>query len=515
MTNLNLILGIVIPIVLLSVALLAMYVKAPPSVAYILSGLRKEPRVLIGTGGFKVPIIERLDKTFLGQISVDVKTSMPVPTHDFIDVMVDAVCKVRALPTPEGIRLAAKNFLNMTADEIAKSVKDSLEGNMREVIGAISLQGLVTDRDAFSDQIQQKAAKDMAKLGLEILSCNIQNITDQKGLIEGLGADNTYKIRKDAAITKANAEKDIQIAESEAKKAANDVRVKAETEIAERNNELAIRQADLKKDSDAKKAEADAAYEIQKQEQLKTINIKTVDAEIERTRRAQVLADEEVKVTQNKLKATVNAQADAQKYNTEVDAQARKIKIETDAQAQLEQQKREAEAKAYMAEQEAKAVKAKADAAKYAALQEAAGIEAKGKAEAAATQAKLQAEAEGIRAKGDAEAEAMDKKSEAFKKSEFAKLEMVLEMQKAVLPQVAENVAKPMGQIKDVTIYGTSGSEVAGLSHNVPTVMKQTFDIVKDATGVDMTNIVMANSMDAKVNKNVNLQTDGVVQINS
>jgi flotillin len=171
----------------------------------------------------------------------------------------------------------------------------------------------------------------------------------------------------------------------------------------------------------------------------------------------------------------------------------------------LERQKREAEAKAYMAEQEAKAVKAKADAAKYAALQEAEGIEAKGKAEAAATQAKLQAEAEGIRAKGDAEAEAMDKKSEAFKKSEFAKLEMVLEMQKAVLPQVAENVAKPMGQIKDVTIYGTSGNEVAGLSHNVPTVMKQTFDIVKDATGVDMTNIVMANSMDAQVNKNINL----------
>lgn len=515
MANLTLILSIVIPVVLLGVLLLAMYVKAPPSVAYILSGLRKEPRVLIGTGGFKVPIIERLDKTFLGQISVDVKTSKPVPTHNFIDVEVDAVCKVRALPTPEGVRLAAKNFLNMTAEQIAASVKDSLEGNMREVIGAIDLEALVTDRDTFSDQIQQKAAKDMAKLGLEILSCNIQNITDRDGLIQGLGADNTYKIKKEAAITKANAQRDIEIAQAHASKEANDVRVKTETEIAERNNELAIKKADLKKESDTKTAEADAAYEIQKQEMLKTVNVKTVDAEIERTRRAQVLADEEVKVTQNKLKATVNAQADAQKYNTEVDAQARKIKIETDAQAQLEQQKREAEAKAYMAEQEAKAVKAKADAAKYAALQEAAGIEAKGKAEAAATQAKLQAEAEGIRAKGDAEAEAMDKKSEAFKKSEFAKLEMVLEMQKAVLPQVAENVAKPMGQIKDVTIYGTSGNEVAGLSHNVPTVMKQTFDIVKDATGVDMTNIVMANSMDAKVNKNVNLQTDGVVQINS
>lgn len=492
-------------IILLGVILLAMYVKAPPSVAYILSGLRKEPRVLIGTGGFKVPVIERLDKTFLGQISVDVKTSMPVPTHDFIDVMVDAVCKVRALPSPEGIRLAAKNFLNMSAEEIARSVKDSLEGNMREVIGAISLQGLVTDRDAFSDQIQQKAAKDMAKLGLEILSCNIQNITDQKGLIEGLGADNTYKIRKDAAITKANAEKEIAIAESDAEKAANDVRVKNETEIAERNNELAIRQADLKKESDAKRAEADMAYRIQEQEQLKTVNKKTVEAQIAKTQQEQILAGEEVKVTENKLRAEVNAKADAAKYQTEIEAQARKFKTEIDAQAELEQKKREAEARAYMAEQEALAIKTKADAAKYSALQEAEAIKARGEAEAAAIQVRLQAEAEGIRAKGDAEAEAMDKKSEAFKKSEFAKLEMVLEMQKVVLPQVAEQVAKPMSQIGGVTIYGSNGTEMQGISANVPAVMKQTFDVVKDVTGVDLADVMKSGTIEAKTDRNINV----------
>lgn len=491
--------------VLLVVVLLTMYVKAPPSVAYVLSGLRKEPRILIGTGGFKIPIIERLDKVFLGQTTVDVKTSLPVPTHDFIDVMVDAVCKVRVQPTPEGTRLAAKNFLNMNSNEIAAQVKDSLEGNMREVIGAIDLQKLVTDRDAFSDQIQQKAAKDMAKLGLEILSCNIQNITDKNGLINALGADNTWKIKKDAAVNKANAEKEIAVAESNAKKEANDVQVKNDTEIAERQNELAIRRADLKRESDAKQAEADAAYEIQKQEQLKTVNIKTVDAEIEKTKRAQILADEQVKVTQNKLKAEVNAKADAAKYNTEVDAQARKFKMETDAQAELEQKKREAEAEAYMAEMKAKAVKAKADADKYAALQEAEGIEAKGKAEAAAKQAVLEAEAEGIRAKGDAEAEAMDKKAEAYKKSEFARLEMVLEMQKTVLPQVAKSVADPMAKIGDVTIYGQTGGEVAGISDNVPTVMKRTFDIVKDVTGVDMGDVMRAETIDAKTQKNVTL----------
>lgn len=494
--------GVVILFVILSIC---MYVKAPPSVAYVLSGLKREPRILVGTGGFKIPIIERLDKVFLGQSTVDVKTSMPVPTHDFIDVMVDAVCKVRVMPTPEGTRLAAKNFLNMSSAEIASSIKDSLEGNMREVIGAISLQGLVTDRDAFSDQIQQKAAKDMAKLGLEILSCNIQNISDQKGLINDLGADNTYKIKKDAAINKANAEKEIAIAESDAKKAANDVRVKNDTEIAERNNELAIKQADLKKVADTKQAEADAAYEIQKQEQQKTVNERTIDAQIARTKREQILADEQVKVTENKLRAEVNAQADAAKYNTEVDAKARKFKMETDAEAELERQKREAEAKAYMAEQEAKAVKAKADAAKYAALQEAAGIEAKGKAEAAATQAKLTAEAEGIRAKGNAEAEAMDKKSEAFKKSEFARLEMVLEMQKTVLPQVAQSVAEPMSQIKDVRIYGNSGAEINGISQNVPAVMQKTFDIVKETTGVDLADVMRAETIDAKVTKNVKI----------
>lgn len=433
---------------------------------------------------------------------------MPVPTHDFIDVMVDAVCKVRVSPTSEGTRLAAKNFLNMSSNEIAAQVKDSLEGNMREVIGAITLQGLVTDRDAFSDQIQQKAAKDMAKLGLEILSCNIQNITDQKGLINDLGADNTYKIKKDAAINKANAEKEIAIAESEAKKAANDVQVKNDTEIAERQNELTIRKADLKRESDTKQAEADAAYEIQKQEQQKTVNIKTVDAEIERTKREQILADEQVKVTQNKLKAEVNAKADAQKYNTEIDAQARKFKMETDAQAALEQKKREAEAEAYLAEMKAKAVKAKADADKYAALQEAEGIKAKGLAEAEAKQAVLEAEAEGIRAKGDAEAEAMDKKAEAYKKSEFAKLEMVLEMHKAVLPQVAENIAKPMGQIGEVTIYGQTGGEVAGMSQNVPVVMQRTFDVVKQTTGVDVADILKAETIDAKVTKNVNVNGD-------
>jgi len=505
------IIGIIAVIVILLVVLaFSMYVKAPPSYAYILSGLKKEPRVLIGTGGFKIPILERLDKVFLGQVSVDVKTSIPVPTHDFIDVMVDAVCKVRALPDPAGTRLAAKNFLNMTPQQIANEIKDSLEGNMREVVGAITLQNLITDRDKFSDEIQAKAAKDMAKLGLEVISCNIQNITDKQQLIENLGADNTYAIRKNAAITKANAERDIAVAEQEAKKASNDVRVKTETEIAERNNELEIKKADLKKVSDAKKAEADAAYEIQKQEQQKTINTKTVDAQIEQTKREQILSEERIKIKQNELKAEINAQADADKYQTQVNSEAKKYQTEIDAQAKLEQQKRDAEAKAYLAEQEATAIKAKADANKYAALQEAAGIEAKGKAQAAATQANLEAEAAGILAKGEAEAQAMQKKAEAYEKyGQVAVIDLLAKMNEKVLPEVARNIAEPLGKIGDIKIYGTSGSEAAGVSGNVPAVIKQTMDVMKDVTGVDMADIIRTNTLAAKTDRNVKIEGDG------
>lgn len=185
------------------VVLLASYVKAPPAVAFIISGLSKQPRVLIGSGGFRIPFFERLDKVYLGQISVDIKTDAPVPTKDFINVDVDAIAKVRVLPTNEGIRLAAKNFLNMTPDRIAIELEDSLQGNMREIIGTLDLKSLNTDRDGFSDEVVNKASVDMEKLGIEVISCNIQNVTDGNNLIKDLGADNTYKIKKDAAITKA------------------------------------------------------------------------------------------------------------------------------------------------------------------------------------------------------------------------------------------------------------------------------------------------------------------------
>ena len=197
------------PIIIVVIAIIAIlailasgYVKAPPDQAYIISGLKKESKILIGRAGIKIPFLERMDKLYLGQMTVDIKTEQSVPTNDFINVNVDAVAKVRINPTTDGIKLAAKNFLNKKPGDIALDLQDSLQGNMREIIGTLSLKVINTDRDSFSDQVMMKASKDMDKLGIEILSCNIQNVTDENGLIKDLGADNTSLIKKNAAIAK-------------------------------------------------------------------------------------------------------------------------------------------------------------------------------------------------------------------------------------------------------------------------------------------------------------------------
>ena len=476
-------LWIAVAIILLALFIFISYVKAPPSFAYIISGIWKEPKVLIGTGGFRIPFFERLDRVYLGQITVDIKTEESVPTTDFINVDVDAVAKIRVMPNSEGTRLAAKNFLNMMPNEIAEQLQDSLQGNMREIIGTLDLRSLNTDRDGFSDQVMTKAQPDMAKLGIEIISCNIQNVTDKEGLIRDLGADNTAKIKKDASINRAIAERDVKIEVSKADKEANDARVDADTAIAIKNNDLALKRAALKREADTAQADADAAYAIQQQEQQKTINIKTVEAEIEKTKREQILSKEQIEIKQNQLAAEVEKKADADKY-----------KVEKEAAADLEQRKRVAEAQKYEAEQRALAQNAESDAVRYRLEQEAAGIKAKGEAEAYA-----------IQKKGEAEALAMDKKAEAYKKYNSA---AVAQMMIEILPQIAENVAKPISAIKDVNIYSSDGSGISSMSGNVPVAIKQAFDVLKSATGVDMAEIMKAGSLEAMTTRNINLNDE-------
>jgi flotillin len=501
---------IAVAVVVIAGLIIASYVKAPPDVAYIISGLRKKPKVLIGKAGLRIPFLERKDTLIVKQISIDVKTSGYIPTQDFIGVDIDAVCKVRMITGDQeveigeapnkrkvkGIELAMRNFLNMSEDQIERALVDSLQGNMREIIGTQELRTLCNDRKAFGDEVQKKAQTDMNALGVEIISCNIQKITDEKNLIPQLGQDNMSKIQKDASIAKAVAEKDVAVAEAKAKQEANEAEVNSETDIAEKQNALALKKAELKAKADTEQAKADAAYKIQEQEQQKAINIKTVEAETEKTKKEQELTSEQVKIQENKLNAEIRKQAEADKY-----------KVEQAAAADLEKIKRESEARKYQAEQDALAKVALAKAEKDAMLLHAEGIKAEGEAEAYKIQKAGEAEAVAIEKKGLAEAEAMHKKAEAYERYGQA---AILDMMIQIMPEVAKSVAEPISAIKNMNVYG-SGAEAAGISGNVPTVIAQAFDVLKSATGVDMTDVVRSHTIDAKVNRNIKVDANATV----
>lgn len=306
--KLAIIIGVVV--ILFVVFILASYIKAPTDRALIVSGLRKNPKFVIGKSALRIPFLQRVDKLELKMISVDVKTKESVPTNEYINVNIDSAVKIKVGSSKEMLEKAASNFLNKNEDYIRNSVGDVLEGNVREIIGQMRLEDIVQDRKMFAEKVQENAAPDMARMGLEIVSFNVQNVTDEGNVIENLGIDRVVSISKSAQISRAESERDIEVAKANATKQANDARIEAETAIAERNNELEIKKQELKRAADVKKAEADAAYEIQQQEQRKTIEITTADANIAKQEKEIELREKEILLLRKKhlMQISVNRQ---------------------------------------------------------------------------------------------------------------------------------------------------------------------------------------------------------------
>ena len=444
------------PFILIVLALVAIlfasgYLKAPPDTAYIITGLGKK-KILIGKAGWRMPFFTRVDRLSLRVMQVDVKTSEAVPTNEFINVTVDGVANIKISSDPELLARASESLLNLRQADLIQLVTQVLEGNMREIVGSVGLKEMVQDRQGVAKKITENVVPDMEKLGIEVVNFNIQNFTDNANTIENLGIDNVEKIRKDAQIAKANAQRDIAIAESQARQETNRVRVDVDKQIAKQNAELAIAEAEMKREADIKKAEADAAYAIQEQAQRKNIEIETENANIAKAAKEAELAAQRIAIKERELDAQVRKQADAMKY-----------KMEREAEADLIRRTKEAEAARVEAEQAALAKKAEAEAMKYSMLQE----------------------AEGIAAKGKAEAEAIEKKAEAMKKMGEAS---VLEMYLAALPEIVKNAAEPLAKTDKIVMYGDGNS--TKLMKDVMTSTNQIFEGVKEATGLDMQSMI-------------------------
>ncbi len=450
---------IIVSIVLLLVLILigVSYVKAPPDTAFIITGPFKQ-RTLIGRAGFRIPGLERVDKIPLNLIQVDIKTASAVPTKEFINIFVDGVANIKIDSDSEALQKASQIFLQQDLDGIRNIAKEVLEGNMREIIGQMRLEELVHNRDLFAEKVKENAMMDMGRMGLQIINLTIQNFIDNNKVIENLGVDNIAQISKNASIARAQAERDVQIAQSEANESANKARVDAEQLIVEQNTTLALKSAELKSKSDTAKASADAAYSIEEQKRLEEINVARVNADIAKREREVELGQKEVELQERQLEAKIKKTAEANKYAAE-----------QEAMADLYRRQKAAEARKFEVLQEAEANKAKAEANKYAAEQEAAGI----------------------LAKGQAEAEAIQKKAEAMKKmGEASVLELILNSN--VLPEVVKAYSEPLaaayGQIGNITMYGEGNT--ANLAKEITNNGSQLISSLESTLGIDVKSLL-------------------------
>lgn len=443
------------------------YKKAPPTQAIVVTGLGlSRPKVVCGRGVFVLPIVQRADRLNMRLLKIDVKTpETGVKTKEGVSLWLDSVVTVQVYSenstvADEEVRnagyddvkkyinsrqqAAISNFLGMDEAHINEKINDVLQGNLREIVSEMTVDQILTNRKQMAISVVENARPDLAKMGLEVVTFNVQDVKDaidaqghNHGVIEAIGVEQEELVKKRASIAK-------------------------------RNNELNLAKSKLKAEADKAAADADAAGMIQTNLRAKEVKESEADAEIAKQKKMVDLAAQEAEVQQRKLDAEIRKQADAELYRRQKQAEAQKYEAERAAEA-----------------------------AKFAKQQEAEGIAMVGRAEA-----------EAIRQKGLAEAEAMKQKAEAYKQYNDA---AVAEMMIKVLPEIAKNVAQPLSAIDKVSIIGGDASGVSGVSGNVPVLMAQTLETMKEATGIDMKEIVRANSIQAKTDRNITVKgLDGV-----
>ncbi len=453
---------------LLIIIFMCNYIKVPPNVALIVSGRKHKYkvkadngqtvvkkfgyRIVRGGATFVIPFFERVDKLNLGIMQVDIKTTQPVPSQEYIGVLVDGVANIKIGSDDVSVATAAEQFLGWKQQEIASVAMQVLEGNMREIIGRMTISDLVQNRDKFANETQNAATTDMRNMGLEIVNITIQNFSDNNGVLDTLAVKNIAEKKRDADIARAEAERDTLIRQSIAEQEGNRARAQAHATMAEQDKELELRRAQFRAEQDRAKAEADLAYQVQQENSRKALETERAEAELIRLQKETELQAQQVQIQREKLSIEVRERAEAERDAKIAAAEAERMVTQARAEAELYKAEKEAEANLISAQREAEA--------KFVLAQK---------------------EAEAIRLKGEAEAEAMLKKAEAMKQyGQAAMMQMVIDK----LPDMAKAVSEPLSKTDKIILFGEGGA--TSMAKDTAGTMLQTFEAVKDAVGLDI-----------------------------
>ena len=410
--------------------------KCPPDKLMLVSGAGKM-RSVSGKGTFVIPLLQRVDTLSLGAVQVQLTTENDIPTQDAILIHACAVANFQIGQTPELIETASKNYLNLDKEEMTRQVTEVMLGKMREVIGQMDLKELMRDRESFNAKVFGGSKDDLANLGLELRTFNVQDFSDSQGIIRSMGADQAAEIKKEAELAQ----------------------IKAAEEVAIRQNQLDLKQADLKKQADKAKAEADMVKATVTAEKQRELYIAQQEAEIAAETKKVELAERQADVRERELNATVKKQAEADRYAAEQEAEADLYKRTKQAEAARIERQNQSDAELYSAQKDAE------------------GIQARAKAEAEGVAEK--AHGEGVAAGIKAQAEAYNGMDNPY---------LLANRYIDIMPKVAEQVAKPLTAVDSIKMYGSGNAQK--LVKETTSIVDQVASGLKDSTGIDLPSLL-------------------------
>jgi len=426
-------------------------------------------------------------------MSFDVAPSYTLYTNQGIPVTVEAISQLKVENEDEKIKRAANQFLSKSEADREMMVRQVMEGRLRGIVGQLTVEQLVKDPELVSARMRETVAADLDKLGLEVVSFTLKDVTDGSGFIQNMNRPEIARNKQVAEI--AEAARNVTIRQADTQRESAQARAKADQDRvlaqtlsqaaqAESQRDLEVKEAEYAAVVAAQKAQADRAYDIQSnitqqrqvEEQTKVQiiqkqqEIKVQQAEGDR-RAAELLATVQRQAEAERERIRILAEAEAERQRAVIEAEGRanamrmQIEIEAEGRANAMRMQIETEAEGRAnamrmqieteAEGRAKAVRVQAEA-------DAAAILARGQADAEALRLKGMAEAEAIKAK--AEAEARQRAVEALNMQNGA---AITDTALAVLPQVAQHLFEAYGRVGNVTYVGTGGGENGGVTSRV------------------------------------------------
>ena len=463
-------LAVIVALVFLVMLVASRYKTVSPDEAMIITGAAlggknvltdesaRKVKIVRGGGAFIVPIVQQREHLSLLSHKLDV-TTPEVYTAEGVPVLTDGVAVIKVGSSVEDVATAAEQYLGKPDEALRAEAREVLEGHLRAILGTLTVEEVYRNRDKFAQEVQSVAARDLKKMGLQIVSFTIKDVRDKNGYLEALGRPRIAAIKRDADIAEAEAIRDARVRKAVAAEEGQKAELIRDTNVAEATRDRELKVAAFKQDEDTAKAAADLAYAVQEATSQKAVVEEQMQVELVRKQREVDLEKLEIERREKQYDSEVKKKADADRYAVEQSAEAEKLRA-----------LRRAEARQFEIEAEAKA-----------------NAEAKrldGQAVGDAARAEGLARAEVTREQGLAEAEAKEKLAEAFEKfGEAAVLDLLAKM----MPQLAREIAQPLGSIGQLTVVDTgSGAGAGRVTNTVAELMATTPELVKSIAGVDL-----------------------------